>query len=40
MGFRTWFRRTSKNTTTKGEHMAASVKNLETAFVPDDGCRG
>jgi hypothetical protein len=37
MGFRTWFRRTSKNTTTKGEHMAASVKNLEITLAADGG---
>jgi hypothetical protein len=38
MGFRNWFRRKSKNTTTiKGENMAASVKNLEITLAADGG---
>src|SRR5256714_1739567 len=38
MGFRTWFRRKSKHTTTiKGENMAASVKNLEITLAADGG---
>ena len=36
MGFRTWFRRKSKHTTTKGEHMTKSVKNLAITL-DDDG---
>jgi len=37
MGLRTWFRRKSKNTTIKGENMAASVKNLEFSLATDGG---
>lgn len=37
MGLRTWFRRKSKHTTTKGEHMTASVKNLEITLAADGG---